>query len=85
MTGGYRPWSKFNAHSWSILNARRHYSGPFRPEVTKIVVNELDWDLSLTQYQTPKSDAHKRLLQWRRRGTNAEVESNIEYELPIFR
>ena len=24
MTGGYRPWSKFNAHSWSILNARRH-------------------------------------------------------------
>ena len=24
MTGGYRPWSKFNAHSWSLLNARRH-------------------------------------------------------------
>ena len=24
MTGGYRPWSKFNAHSWSNLNARRH-------------------------------------------------------------
>ena len=24
MTSGYRPWSKFNAHSWSILNARRH-------------------------------------------------------------
>ena len=23
MTGGYRPWSKFNAHSWSLLNARR--------------------------------------------------------------
>ena len=23
MTSGYRPWSKFNAHSWSILNARR--------------------------------------------------------------
>ena len=26
MTGGYRPWSKFNAHSWSLLNARRHPS-----------------------------------------------------------
>jgi len=24
MTNGYRPWSKFNAHSWSVLNARRH-------------------------------------------------------------
>ena len=24
MTGSYRPWSKFNAHSWSNLNARRH-------------------------------------------------------------
>jgi hypothetical protein len=24
MTGGFSPWSKFNAHSWSVLNARRH-------------------------------------------------------------
>ena len=23
MTGGYSPWSKFNAHCWSILDARR--------------------------------------------------------------
>lgn len=25
MSGGYHPWSKFNAHRWSNLNARRHY------------------------------------------------------------
>ncbi|MFW5397894.1 MAG: IstB-like ATP binding protein [Candidatus Accumulibacter regalis] len=24
MSGGYHPWSKFNAHRWSNLNARRH-------------------------------------------------------------
>ena len=23
MSGGYHPWSKFNAHRWSNLNARR--------------------------------------------------------------
>ena len=23
MSGGYHPWSKFNAHRWSDLNARR--------------------------------------------------------------
>jgi hypothetical protein len=23
MTGGFSPWSKFNAHSWSVLNAHR--------------------------------------------------------------
>jgi hypothetical protein len=26
MTGGFSPWSKFNAHSWSVLNARRQAS-----------------------------------------------------------
>jgi hypothetical protein len=26
MTAGYHPWSKFNAHRWSVLNARRHIS-----------------------------------------------------------
>ena len=26
MSGGYHPWSKFNAHRWSNLNARRHQS-----------------------------------------------------------
>ena len=25
MSGGYHPWSKFNAHRWSNLNARRQY------------------------------------------------------------
>jgi S-adenosylmethionine synthetase len=25
MSGGYHPWSKFNAHRWSNLNARRHF------------------------------------------------------------
>ncbi len=24
MSGGYHPWSKFNEHRWSDLNARRH-------------------------------------------------------------
>ncbi len=24
MSGGYHPWSKFNEHRWSNLNARRH-------------------------------------------------------------
>ena len=24
MSGGYHPWSKFNAHRWSNLNARRN-------------------------------------------------------------
>jgi len=27
MTSGYRPWSKFNAHQWSNLNARGHNDG----------------------------------------------------------
>ena len=60
------------------------YSGPFRPEVTQIVVNELDWCLSLTKYQPPKPDAHKRLLQWRRRDRNGEDGSTIDFELPTF-
>ncbi len=31
MTGGYRPWSKFNAHSWSLLNAHRQRQITGRP------------------------------------------------------
>ena len=27
MSGGYHPWSKFNAHRWSNLNARRQKEG----------------------------------------------------------
>ena len=43
------------------------YSGPFRPQVTKIVIDELDWHLNLTKYQPPvKTEARKRLQQWRR-------------------
>jgi len=26
MTGGFSPWSKFNAHNWSVLDARRHWA-----------------------------------------------------------
>ncbi len=29
MSGGYHPWSKFNAHRWSNLNARRHTEQAF--------------------------------------------------------
>jgi hypothetical protein len=29
MSGGYHPWSKFNAHRWSNLNARRQPDGDF--------------------------------------------------------
>jgi len=37
MTGGYRPWSKFNAHSWSLLNARRQVTteGDFGGEMLR--------------------------------------------------
>ena len=30
MSGGYHPWSKFNAHRWSDLNARRQILDKFR-------------------------------------------------------
>lgn len=50
MTGGYRPWSKFNAHSWSFLNARRQ-SGSFnsRPVVGSQTMNATTYNGGLLQ------------------------------------
>jgi hypothetical protein len=36
MTGGYRPWSKFNAHSWSLLNARQQFQFKITSETLEV-------------------------------------------------
>ena len=36
MSGGYHPWSKFNAHRWSDLNARRQLSNMTEQNVAVI-------------------------------------------------
>ena len=36
MSGGYHPWSKFNAHRWSNLNARRQLSNMTEQNVAVI-------------------------------------------------
>ena len=33
MTGGYRPWSKFNRYTWSVLNRYGHIAINQRSEV----------------------------------------------------